>query len=86
MGDDRSLCVGSNATDSSGRWAGQRSDGSLYGTLQEADAAPTSQTLAAVADRERALADLMARWAALRGADLAALNARLRAANAPEIH
>lgn len=59
--------------------------GALYGTLQEADVAPTSQTLATVAEREKALAGLVARWAALRGADRAALNARLRAAGGAEI-
>ncbi len=67
-----------------GRLAGEL--GALYGTLQETEAAPTTQALAAVAGREAALKDVLARWAALRGPDLAALNAKLRSAGLAEIH
>ncbi len=59
---------------------------SLYGTLQDADVAPTTQVLSAIAEREAALKGLMAKWATLRSTDLAALNARLRAAGGAEIH
>jgi photosystem II stability/assembly factor-like uncharacterized protein len=57
----------------------------LMDVLQEADVAPTTQLVAAVADRRSALATLTARWNALKGSDLAALNAKLRAANLPPI-
>ncbi len=60
--------------------------GALYGTLQEADVALTVQTQSAVAEREATLRNLMARWTALRGGELAALNTKLRSAGAPEIH
>jgi hypothetical protein len=58
----------------------------LYGTLQEADVAPTTQTLAAIAERDATLREVLARWAALRGTELAALDATLRAAGMEEIH
>ena len=58
---------------------------SLMALLQGADAAPTSQAMAAVGDRRRALADLLDRWAALKAADLGALNAQLKAAGLAEI-
>jgi len=58
---------------------------SLYSTLQDVDAAPTTQTLAAITGKQAALAAVLARWNALRGAGLDALNARLRAAGIPEI-
>jgi hypothetical protein len=58
---------------------------SLMALLQGADAAPTSQAMAAVGDRRRALADLLDRWAALKTADLGALNAQLKAAGLAEI-
>jgi photosystem II stability/assembly factor-like uncharacterized protein len=57
----------------------------LTGTLQAADAVPTSPQVAAVGERRQALAMLMARWEALIGPDLAALNAKLKAANVPPI-
>jgi hypothetical protein len=53
--------------------------------LQGADAAPTSQVLAAVADRQKALAGLMAKWAALKAQDLAVLNTQLKAAHLPAV-
>jgi photosystem II stability/assembly factor-like uncharacterized protein len=57
----------------------------LYGTLQDADVDPTAQLAAATADRLTRARQLLARWRVLRAADLPALNARLRAAGAPEI-
>lgn len=54
---------------------------SLMGLLQGADAAPTSQLVAAVADGRRALANLMARWNALKTQDLTNLKAQLKQAN-----
>jgi len=59
--------------------------GQLLAILQEADVAPTTQLVAAVGDRRAALAKLMARWTTLKGADLTALNAKLKAANVPPI-
>ncbi|MGH9433646.1 MAG: WD40/YVTN/BNR-like repeat-containing protein, partial [Terriglobia bacterium] len=46
----------------------------LLGILQGADVAPTTQMTAAIATRLAALNGLMARWAALKSQDLAALN------------
>jgi hypothetical protein len=57
----------------------------LMGLLQGADVTPTTQLVAAVADRRAAHAKLMTRWNALKGADLAALNATLKSAGAPAI-
>jgi hypothetical protein len=67
-----------------GRLAGEL--GELYGTLQGADVQPTTQTLAAIAEREASLTELLARWDRLRGPELAGLNQKLRAAGAAEIH
>jgi hypothetical protein len=53
---------------------------SLMGLMQASDAAPTSQVLAAVGERQKALAGLMAKWTALKTQDLAALNVQLKAA------
>ncbi len=60
--------------------------GALYGVLQEADVAPTTQTLATIAERETVLGNLLSRWTAFRGAGLATLNAQLRSAGMQEIH
>ena len=57
--------------------------GLLLGRLQEADVAPTTQTAAAVADRQKALASLLARWTAVQNEDLPKLNAQLKQANLP---
>ena len=57
----------------------------LMAVLQGADAAPTTQLAAAVAERRAALAKVMAQWTALKGAELAALNAKLKAAGLPLI-
>ena len=53
--------------------------------LQAADAAPTTQAVAAVTERREALRALMAKWDALKTKDLAALNAALKAASLPAI-
>ncbi len=53
----------------------------LMQLLQGADAAPTTQAVAAVAERRRALADLLHRWDTLKNRDLATLNAQLKQAN-----
>jgi photosystem II stability/assembly factor-like uncharacterized protein len=58
---------------------------SLYSTLQDVDAAPTTQAVSAIAAKETALELILTRWNTLRGRDLAALNARLRAAGVPEV-
>jgi hypothetical protein len=58
---------------------------SLMGLMQAADAAPTSQVLTAVGERQKALAVLMDRWKALKTQDLAALNAQLKTAGLPVI-
>jgi len=58
---------------------------SLMGLLQGADAAPTSQALAAVTERRQALSNLMAKWNALKTQDMPNLNSQLKAANLPAI-
>ena len=57
----------------------------LYATLQDVDAAPTTQTLAAITEKQAELAAVLARWTALRTGGLATLNARLRAAGGAEL-
>jgi len=57
----------------------------LIGLLQGADAAPTTQLAAAVAERLKVLGELKAKWVALKAQDLAALNTQLKAANLPAI-
>ena len=57
----------------------------LYGDLQEADVAPTTQLVAAVRAARGSIPGLLARWRALRTDDVSALNLRLRTANLPEI-
>ncbi len=54
----------------------------LMTALEQADAEPTTQTLAAVHSTQRDFDALVARWAAIRGSDLDALNAKLKAAGA----
>jgi hypothetical protein len=58
---------------------------SLMGLMQGADAAPTSQVVAAVTERRQALANLMAKWNTFKTQELANLNAQLKAANLPPI-
>jgi photosystem II stability/assembly factor-like uncharacterized protein len=52
----------------------------LYQTVQDVDAAPTSPTELAIRDRLGALDRLAARWAELRRGRIAAIDAKLRAA------
>ena len=59
--------------------------GGLLGQLQRADVAPTTQTADAVADRQKALAGLLARWMALQTEDLTKLNEQLKQANLPAL-
>lgn len=53
---------------------------SLMSLLEQADAEPTTQALAAVRSAQREFDSLVSRWDALRGPELVALNAKLRAA------
>jgi hypothetical protein len=53
---------------------------SLMSLLEGADAEPTTQALAAVRAAQRGFDSLVSRWDALRGPELVALNAKLRAA------
>ncbi|MDP9268374.1 MAG: glycoside hydrolase [Acidobacteriota bacterium] len=59
--------------------------GQLFGVLQEVDAAPTAQAVANVNELHAAIPGLTAKWKTLQSADLAALNAKLRAAGLAEI-
>ncbi len=58
---------------------------SLMGILQGADVAPTTQAVAAVAERRQALAALIGRWNELKTKDIPAVNDLLRKANLPEL-
>ena len=60
--------------------------GALYGGLQDVDAAPTTQLLATINEKDTAAKTVIAQWRTLRSTDLAALNATLRAAGMQEIH
>jgi len=53
----------------------------LMRLLESADVTPSTQAVAAAADRRAALAKLLERWNALKSGDLADLNARLKQAN-----
>jgi len=57
----------------------------LMSLMQGADAAPTSQVAAAVAERRQAFAALMAKWSAFKAQDIRALNTKLEAANLPRV-
>jgi photosystem II stability/assembly factor-like uncharacterized protein len=52
----------------------------LLRILQDADVTPTVPVTTETAARRKAVLDLLSRWAALKGADLAALNAQLKQA------
>ena len=58
---------------------------SLMGILQEVDAAPTTQTVAAVAERTKAVAPVIQNWNRFETQELPSINAQLRAANLPEL-
>ncbi len=57
----------------------------LLRLIQGADVAPTTQVVAAAADRRKALAALTERWTEMHSRDLAALNSQLKQANLPEV-
>jgi hypothetical protein len=57
----------------------------LMNLLQSADAAPTTQAIAAVMEKREALRTLMAKWDAFKTKDVVALNAALKGAGLPEI-
>jgi len=57
----------------------------VMGLLQGADVAPTTQGVAAAADRTKALGEVLARWDKLRGETLSRLNALLQQAGLPAI-
>jgi hypothetical protein len=57
----------------------------LLTQLQAADVAPTTQQAEAVADRQKALAELMRKWEQFKATDIPALNEQLRQAHLPEI-
>ena len=57
----------------------------LMRMVQQADAAPATQLVSAVAARRQAVAPLLARWNELKTKDLPALNEQLRNVNLPEL-
>jgi hypothetical protein len=57
----------------------------LYEVIEGADAAPTTQAVAAVAELQKALDSLLARWQELRSRDIPALNEQLKQANLPPL-
>jgi photosystem II stability/assembly factor-like uncharacterized protein len=57
----------------------------LFGVLQEVDAAPTAQVTAAVADLQNEIAAVLERWRAMQSQDIPALNQQLKAAGLAEI-
>lgn len=74
---------GKAAEPSLGRAAGELDR--LLATLQGADAAPTSQATATVAEAKKELDGLLARWADIKQEELADLDAKLKAAGLPGI-
>jgi hypothetical protein len=62
-----------------------RSFEAVYDSVDSADAAPTSQALAAFADLQKALPLALAKWNEMKTRDLPAFNEKLRAAGFPEI-
>jgi photosystem II stability/assembly factor-like uncharacterized protein len=56
----------------------------LMRSIQNADVAPSTQMIAAAADRRKAMATLIQRWSTVKTQDLPSLNARLKQANLPE--
>jgi hypothetical protein len=57
----------------------------LYGVLQQADAAPTTQAAAAAADLRRRLREALPAWDVLKTKDVESVNAQLRAAGLPPL-
>jgi hypothetical protein len=58
---------------------------SLLDTLQSADMQPTTQAIAAAAELQRQLADLLSRLGAIKSGDVRALDEQLRRANLPTL-
>ena len=58
---------------------------SLMGILQGADVTPTTQAVASITDRRKAMTALMSKWSEMKAKDLPAVNAQLRKANLPEL-
>ena len=58
---------------------------SLMGILHGADVTPTTQAVAAITARRKALAALIAKWSEIKAKDLPALNTQFRNANLPEL-
>jgi hypothetical protein len=59
--------------------------GGLMRQLEAADVTSSTQVLAAITERRAAFLKVMTQWNALKGSDLAALNAQLKRASLPEI-
>jgi hypothetical protein len=57
----------------------------LFNMLQEADDAPTSQAMAALAGLEKQAPPLMQQWQQIKEKDVPALNQQLKAAGLPEL-
>ena len=57
----------------------------LFGVLQEADVAPSTQAVAAVKELLAQLPPLMQRWQAIKAQDIPALNKQLKNANLSEL-
>ena len=58
---------------------------SVMNIVDDADMAPTAQAAAATSTLQRSLADLLAKWEALKAQDLRALNEQLKVAGLPAI-
>jgi hypothetical protein len=59
--------------------------GTLYGSVGQADVAPTTAQVNAAADAEHELSAVMTQWEEIKKSDLPALNRQLRSANLGEI-
>jgi photosystem II stability/assembly factor-like uncharacterized protein len=67
--------------------AGENSTlGTLYGSVGQADAAPTQAQITAAAGTEHDLSVVMKRWEEIKKSDLPALNRELKSASLPEIN
>jgi hypothetical protein len=66
-------------------WAVSASLGGLMNSMQAADVPPTANTMNAVTAARQSAERVMKQWSTLKNADLAALNAQLKAAGLPQI-
>ena len=57
----------------------------LFGVLQDADVTPSTQAAEAVAELQKQLPPVMARWKQLESQDIPAMNKQLKDANLPEL-